>query len=424
MIFHVDANSFYASCEGLFRPDLRGKPIAVLSNNDGIIIALNAECKEAGFARGDAYYQKKDEMARSGVTVFSSNYTLYADISARLNMLYFRYTPDVEIYSIDESFLYFPSWDKKSLAETGSSLRERVGIEVGIPISVGIAPTKTLAKLCNKLAKKRGGVCAWAELDGDAELAHYPVGDLWGVGRSKTKLLARHGVDTALDLKRFPLHRAKECLSITGMRTVQELNEVPAIDRVERERHQNICSSKSFSRAVYDLDEIKTALSDYAQEAVKRMRAERSACRAVAVFLSTNPASETGEYYGNSATAELGEPTSFLPDIQGTALRLLEGIYRPGFRYRKVLINLIGLESEVRAQGELFVDDGTRQRNDALMTACDRINDRYGRGTIGPGSRRLVAATDRDGNRSAWVMKRDFLSPEYTTKLADVPRVR
>ena len=424
MIFHVDANSFYAACERLFRPDLIGKPIAVLSNNDGIIIALNQECKDAGFRRGDVFYKSKIELEKKGVTIFSSNYTLYADISARLNCIYSRLTPEVEIYSIDESFLRFPDWKSGNLLEIGHEIRNLAARDVGMPVSVGIAPTKTLAKLCNKLAKVRGGVCLWDELNPNEELVKYPVGDIWGIGNAKTAVLARYGILTALDLKNYPLHLAKDNLSITGMRTVQELNEIAVIDRVERERKQNICTSKSFASAVSDLESLETALSDYTQNAVRRMREERSACRYVAVYLMTNPCSEIGEQYFNSASAELAAPSSYLPDIQRAALDLLKSMYRPGFRYRKVMINLLDLREDRTAQQELFATNENKPKQDAIMSACDKVNERYGRGTIRLGTRILARETLDDGSSNKWVMKREYLSPEYTTRLSDVPKVK
>ena len=424
MIFHVDANSFYAACERLFRPDLFDMPIAVLSNNDGIIIALNNECKDIGFRRGDVFFKVKAELVQKNVAVFSSNYTLYADLSARLNVFYASLCPELEIYSIDESFLYFPNWRSSDLAEIGHQLHDRAEREIGIPVSVGIAPSKTLAKLCNKLAKKRGGVCMWADLDQDAELATYPVGDIWGIGHAKTELLARHAIHTALDLKRYPLHLAKKYLSITGMRTVQELNGIAAINRVERDKKQNICSSKSFAEAVTDLPGLQSALAAYTQEATKRMREDKTACRYVSVFLMTNPWSDVGEQYFNSASAELPYPSSYLPDILGTALELLTRLYRPGFRYRKIMINLLGLEADNNAQQDLFVLNEDKSKHDAIMKACDKVNDRYGRGTLHLGIRSLVPDTGSEGASNAWEMKREYLSPEYTTRLSDIPKVR
>jgi len=417
MIFHVDANSFYAACERLFRPDLIKKPIVVLSNNDGIVIALNQEAKNIGFHRGDVFFQIKAELAMKGVSIFSSNYTLYADLSMRLNLIYNRLCPEVEVYSIDESFLYFPDWQTKDLTEIGWQIHDAARDEIGIPVCVGIAPTKTLAKMCNKLAKKRGGVCCWDELDKDKELKKYPVGDIWGIGHSKTALLSRYGVFTSYDLKNYPLHYAKKYLTIMGYRTVQELNEIPAIDRVERDKRQNICSSKSFAEAVDNLDELKVALADYTQEAVKRMREDKSVCRYVSVFLMTNPYSDIGEQYFNSESAELPTPSSFLPDIVGTAIILLEHIYRKGYRYRKIMVNLLGLEDDKTAQQDFFIDTSSKEKHDALMTAFDTVNNRYGRSVLHLGVR------DNTKDSSDWKMKRDYLSPEYTTDINQIPTI-
>lgn len=421
MIMHVDGNSFYASCERLFRPDLYGKPIAVLSNNDGIIVALNQECKDAGFKRGDVYFKERLRLDSAGAAVFSSNYALYADLSARLNILYGRYACDVEVYSIDESFLYFPDWEHCDYSQIARDLRESAAHDVGLPVSVGIAPTKTLAKLCNKLAKKNGGVFEWSRCDQTRILTDYPVGDIWGIGRAKTKFLHSHGILTALDLKNYPLDKAKKNLSITGFRTIQELNGVPAIDKTERGAHQNIMVSRSFSAPVFYLDEIIASLTEFTQEAVKRLREDKLKCYTVTVFLMTNPYSE-GEQYYNSASARLNRASSFMPDILGAAIGLVRQIYRRGYKYRKVLVSLLELEKDETPQYELFYDTGEDERKKQLMSSFDRINERYGRGTISLGAA-FAARKNMDVEFSPWEMKRELLSPLYTTSFDDLPRV-
>lgn len=415
MIFHVDANSFYASCERLFRPDLAGKPIVVLSNNDGIVIALNDEAKERGFRRGDAYFKIAEACERAGVSVFSSNYTLYADISARLVCLYNRLCPEVEVYSIDECFLYYPDWKHADYADIAHHIRETVLKETGMPVTVGVAPTRTLAKLCNKLAKKRGGVFSWLDADGEKELASYPVGDVWGIGWSKERLLARHGVRTARDLRDWPLHFAKKHLTITGMRTVQELSGIPANERIERERKQNVCSSKSFAEAVFSLGELEEALAAYTHEAVRRLRDQGSAARYISVYLMTNPWDESGPQYASQLSAALPKATSYLPDILGTAIALLRQLYREGYRYRKVMVNLLGLEDDGVAQGELFDGDGHGRRKEALMRCFDSVAARYGAGVLRTAGNVLAPR--------AWNMRRRFLSPAYTTDVARIPEV-
>lgn len=427
MIFHIDGNSFYASCERIFRPDLAGQPIAVLTNNDGVVIALNQECKDRGIKRGDLYFQIKSLCEEKGVHVFSSNYTLYADISRRLNLLYSEYCEELELYSIDESFVYLPDWKGGGYTAIGHEIKKRAMQEIHVPISVGIAPTKTLAKMCNKLAKTCGGVCNWQELNGDAVLTSYPAADIWGIGHAKADLLARFGVQTAYDLATFPLDKAKKYLSITGFRTVQELNGIPALERNELRNKQNIGTSKSFARSVTDLSELETALAEYAQLAAERMRAEGSACRIISVYLMTarafRPENKSKEYF-NAASVELPSSTSYLPVILSAAKKLLRSLYRNGYEYRKIMLNLLALESDTERQMELFYNNTEqRKKYKAVMSACDCINTKYGRGIIHPGTRNLTKEIKADGKKADWIMERKMLSPEYTTNLNDIPEV-
>jgi DNA polymerase V len=421
MIFHIDGNSFYASCERLFRPDLYNRPIAVLTNNDGIIIALDQLCKDLGFRRGDVYFKVRREAEEKGVTVFSSNYTLYADISGRLNALYSRYSMDVELYSIDESFLYFPDWSNADYTDIGRTIREAAGREVSIPVSVGIAPTKTLAKLCNKLAKKNGGVMEWEKSDKDTILKNYPAGDVWGVGAAKTSLLQTLGVHTAFDLKNLPLDIAKKKLTITGVKTVQELNGTAVIGRIYRDTRDQIVCSRSFSAGVYYLDELLTALSGYTQEAVKRLRDDRLQCTLVTVYLMTSPY-DTSSQYSNQETARFTRPTAHLPEIQGMAALMLRSIFRDGYKYRKVMIQLSGIVHGIDIQRGLFDNTEGIERREKLMNCFDGINEKYGKGAIRLGSSSLAGEPD-GGKAVPWAMRRDFLSPEYTTRLGDVPKV-
>jgi DNA polymerase V len=426
MIFHIDGNSFYSSCERIFRPDLAGKPIAVLTNNDGVVIALNQECKKLGCKRGDLYFQVKQQYKASGVFVFSSNYTLYADISRRLNILYSEYSSETEPYSIDESFVYLPDWKNVDYTEIGREIKERALREIHVPVSVGIAPTKTLAKMCNKLAKQNG-IFDWNTVDHDEVLSSYPVGDIWGIGDSKKFILLQFNVNTALELSKFPLSKAKKFLTITGYKTVQELNGIPAIDINESTAKQNIVSSRSFSRGVTELGELETALAEYTQLAVERMRAEGSACKLISVYIMTARSysieTKSKEYF-NAATVELYSSTSYLPAILTAAKHLLHSIYRYGYEYRKIMINLLELETDTEKQFELFYNNaGYRDKKKALMSVCDHINFKYGRGCIHPGTRNLTKEIKADGNKANWIMDRKMLSPEYTTCLNDIPRV-
>jgi DNA polymerase V len=257
----------------------------------------------------------------------------------------------------------------------------------------------------------------------DRELAAYPVGDIWGVGWAKQKFLASHGITSALDLKHYPLAKAQKYLGgIVGFRLVQEMNGIPAIDKTETKDRQQIMVSRSFAGAVFLEEQIITALAAHAQEAVKRMREEHLAAKYVSVYIMTNPMSE-GEQYFNSAMEKLDQPSSYLPLIQKTAERLLHQIYRNGYRYRKVMILLTGLESENIQQRDLFEDNEQREKRDRLMAAWDMINERYGRGTIRMAASETAKANLPDDAGLPFEMKRDFLSPCYTTRLEDFPRV-
>jgi len=421
VIMHIDGNSFYASCERVFRPDLYKTPICVLSNNDGIIVALNAECKALGYKRGDVFFKVKDQMEKQGVKPFSSNYTLYSDMSARMNLIYNRFAPEVEFYSIDESFLYFPDWST-DYTVIGHEIKKTVTKETGIPVSVGIAPNKTLAKMCNKLAKNRGGVCNWLELNQDEELSNYPAGDIWGIGYSKTEFLKKQNITTALHLKHYPLDKAKKHLTITGMRTVEELNGKTVIDKVEPKARQVSMVSRSFQSPVYELDDIITALAEYTQEAVLRIREENLCCKYVSVYLMTNAYAQ-GEQYFNQMSAELPMPTNYLPYITATANELLKKIFRPDYKYRKVMIGLTGLEPENTSQLDLFNDyENHSKLNAPLMLAFDKINDRFGRGTLKLGCG-LTGKKPEEADTIPWELRREYLSPKYTTNIKDIPLI-
>jgi DNA polymerase V len=272
--------------------------------------------------------------------------------------------------------------------------------------------------MCNKLAKKRGGVCDWNKVNPDEELAHYPVDDIWGVGNSKAAFLHRRNVHTALDLKHYPLDKAKKHLTINGFRTVQELNEIAAIDKVEAAPRQAIMVSRSFQKPVYEINDIITALAEYTQEAVSRMRAEALSCRYVSVFLMTNAYAE-GDQYANQAAAELPALSAYLPELQTVATALLKRIYRPGYKYRKVMVALNGLANDNAPQLDLFNTRYNRSKElEPLMKSFDAINERYGRGTL-----RLASSLPHALEDLPFRMKRDYLSPCYTTNIAEIPIV-
>ena len=417
MILHADGNSFYASCEQIFRPDLRGKPVVVLSNNDGVIIALNKEAKALGIKRGDPFFKVRDVCRCQNVTVFSSNYTLYADISRRITSIYLEYAPDIEEYSIDESFLFFNkcNFSTDDWYEIGHELKERIYREVGMPICVGAAPTKTLAKLYNKKAKEHGGVFVYDEAEIDGILSETECSTIWGIGPARSRTLQIHGIRNALQLKRMPLCDAKKLLTIQGMATVQELNGISCIDKITREKKEVITSSRQFSTKVYDLKTLECALVQYAELAVERLRSQKSECGAVSIYISTCNyySDKSEEQYSNGAVIELERMTSYTPDIVKAAKSALPYLFRPGFGYKTVMVTLMKILPEAM-QGELWTDPVLLQKKRHLMKSLDCLTKTYGRGTL-----TLAKGFEHTG----WEMKREFLSPCWTTRYGDFPKI-
>ena len=418
MILHADGNSFYSSCEQIFRPDLRNKPVVVLSNNDGILVAINKEAKALGLKRGDPFFKVEAFCQENNVTVFSSNYTLYADISRRITSIYAEYAPQIEEYSIDESFLFFPkcNWTIADYYEIGKELKSRIFKEVGIPICVGAAPSKTLAKLYNKKAKLHKGVYVYDENEIDDLLANTTCGEIWGIGPARAEKLKQNGIITALQLKNMPLDQAKKLLTIQGVATVQELRGIEYIDRIVKIKSDTITTSRQFSKKVYDLETLECALTQYTQGAVEKLRAQQSECGIIQVYLSTcNFAYEKDmtKCYSNGISLRLPRYTSYTPDISEAAIYGLRKIYRPNFPYKTVMITLLDVRDE-SGQGLLWIDPMEDVKKKNFMNAVDNLTHKYDRNVLS-----LAKALTADN----WQNKRARLSPCFTTKISDVPKV-
>lgn len=406
----VDCNSFYASCERVFRPDLKGRPIIVLSNNDGCVIALNAEAKALGIKRTVPYYQVHDLAEQHGIAVFSSNYCLYADFCERVRTIYRRYTPDIEDYSIDESFLFFP--DSASVPAT--DIKETVGRWTGIPVSVGIGPTKTLAKTANKLAKKHPE--SWTEIslaNRETTLAEVPVDDIWGVGPATAAKLHARGIHDALSLARLDPGKVREWLTINVAKTVLELRGLPQIDLEPAEPRQNILCSRSFAHPVTSLQDLGEATAEYTRQAAEKMRGQGSLTSLVQVFIATNGFRPAEPQFSKAGLIRLPQPTDYTPVLLAAARQGLDSIYQEGFRYHKSGVMLLDLQPAAKRQQDLFAPENPRRQ--LLMQSIDGLNRRYGQDTVLCGPRRQ----DAD-----WMMQRARLSPCYTTRLSDVRLVR
>jgi DNA polymerase V len=415
----VDANNFYVSCERVFRPTLEGRPVVVLSNNDGCIIARSDEAKTLGFAMGDPYHLNRDKLTRHGVEVFSSNYALYGDMSRRVMDTLGTFTPEIELYSIDKAFLNLAGFERRGLTDYTHLIRATVRRHTGIPVSIGIGSTKTLAKVANHLAKSHpesGGVCYLAEIDVDQALASIEVGEVWGVGPRWARWLEEQGIATALDLKRADPKAIRRKMTVVGERLVYELNGRPCLplELVTLSR-QGLTVSRSFGQTLTALQPVKEALVQFIGRAAEKLRRQQLMAAQVMVFVTTNRFSASRPFYANSATVNLPYPTDFTPDLVEAATQLLERLYRPGFHYQKCGVMLLDLSPATQVQADLF-DPRDWARQERLVRALDTLNADYGARTVRVGN--------HGGKRPAWAMRQAFCSPRYTTNWRELPIVR
>jgi DNA polymerase V len=413
----VDCNNFYVSCERVFQPELRGRPVVVLSNNDGCVIARSNEAKALGIAMGAPWHLHKHRFAAAGVIVRSSNYTLYGDMSGRVMSVLSRFTPDLEIYSIDEAFLGLQGFGTR-LESHARALRAAVFQWTGIPISVGIAPTKTLAKVANRIAKrdeKHGGaVLLLDETAQDAALARLELTDLWGVAGRLAARLKAIGINTPLELKHGDPRLIRERLGIVTLRLALELRGVLCLG-LEREipDRKSIMATRSFGRPVTRLAELREAVASYTARAAEKLRRQHLATAHLMVFVETNRFKPDEAQHCASRTVHLPVATSDSGKLIGAALAGLASIVRGGYRYKKAGVVLLDLHPAARVQ-EGLLDKADSPRRVALMRTVDRLNLRFGRDTVS------FAVT---GRRRPWKLRREFLSPCYTTAWDELLRV-
>jgi DNA polymerase V len=413
----ADCNSFYASCERVFVPALAKRPVVVLSNNDGCIVALSAEAKALGIPMGKPLFQCRELIKRHDIAVFSSNYALYGDLSARVMATLATFTPAMEIYSIDEAFLDLTGF-RKDLTTYARTIRETVRQWTGIPVSIGIGPTKTLAKAANRLSKNNpsfGGVLDLNRRDDtDALLARLKIGDVWGIGRKYAAMLEGFGVRTALDFSKLPREFVKKRMTVGGLHTLLELQGVSCIDLEKAPApKKSIISSRSFGTPVTTLPDMREALAWHVSRAAEKLRSQRGVTASILVFVQTNTFIEGEPQYCASDTAALPIPTAHTPDLLKAGLALLERLFRPGYRYKKAGVMLIGIEPAGSVQGSLLappVEESGRDK--ALMGVIDKVNIKWGRETV------RLAAT---GIKRAWTMRQEKRSPRYTTVWKELP---
>ncbi|UWE18104.1 Y-family DNA polymerase [Herbaspirillum huttiense] len=420
----VDVNNFYVSCERVFDRKLRARPVVVLSNNDGCAVARSNEAKALGIKMAAPWFMMQDLARQHGIVALSSNYTLYADMSNRVTDVLRQYSPRLEVYSIDESFLALDGlaglWP--SMSDMGQAIRHQILNWVGVPVCVGIGATKTLAKLANHIAKKQpqfAGVCDLASLppaEVDQLLAKIEVGDVWGAGRRITEQLARLRIRTAQALRNAPLKAIRQHFGVVMERTCAELRGVSclALEEVTPSRQQ-IVSSRSYGERVSGLREIEESVSIYAARAAEKLRAQGSTCGAVHVFVETDRFKLDEPQYNNGRTVPLPEPTDDLRVIVKAAMWGLRRIYRPEFLYKKAGIMLMDLAEGQARQGTLFGSGVSAMSSAPLMAAFDSINKRFGRDTV-----RLASAA----GPHRWAARFEHVTPHYTTDWAALPRVR
>ena len=413
----VDCNNFFVSCERVFDSRLDGKPVIVLSNNDGCAIARSNEAKAVGIAMGANFFEIENIIKKHDVQVFSTNFVLYADMSLRVKGLLSQFCPDIEDYSIDESFLDLSGFDQSYLKEYGTKIAQTIKQGTGIPVSIGIAPTKTLAKVANKFAKKYSGYQSVCFIDSETKrikaLQNFEIGDVWGIGRQHAKRLTALGVKTAYDFTQLPQAWVRKNMTVIGERTWSELRGIPCIQmEIVLPPKQSIMISRSFGKMIEDYTTLSEAVCTYTAMATAKLRKQKSCAASILVFIDTNPYREDLAQYSQHIIMTLPVATNSTHEIQDYTLDGLKKIYQPNYRYKKAGVMLMDICSEKSVQGNLF-DSIDRKKHQRLMNVLDSVNERYGRNTL---------KTACMGDGKAWHIKQERLSPCYTTRMSDFPK--
>lgn len=410
----VDCNNFYASCERVFNPSLNGKPIVVLSNNDGCVIARSNEAKALGIKMGVPAYQIKDLVKKHDVAVFSSNYVLYGDMSGRVMSMLAELAPEIEVYSIDEAFLNLEGI--QDLQTLGSKIVRQVTRGTGIPVSAGIASTKTLAKVANKFAKKYPAYNRLCIIDTEEKrekaLKLFEIGDVWGIGRRQAAKLEKQGVKTAYDFTQLPGSWVRKNMTVTGERTWKELRGISCIDMESAPpAKKQICTSRSFGKMVEDIDTMSEAIATHASTCAKKLRQQKSYAMSLMVFIHTNNFREDLPQYWKNTIIKLSVPTSDTLEIVHYALEGLKSIFMPGYQYKKA--GVIITEIVTSAQLGLF-DTVDREKREKLMQAIDKVN----------GEHKHLVKLAVQGNGRDWKLKQEQLSKRYTTDINEVLTIK
>ena len=412
----IDCNSFYVSCERLFNPKIRKKPVVVLSNNDGCIISRSTEAKALGIKMGEPYFKAKDIIIKNKVEVFSSNYSLYGDLSRRVMRTLKRFNSAIEVYSIDEAFLDLSNFPDNEVEKVGKEIRETVLKWTGIPTSIGIAKTKTLSKVANHIAKKKkSGVTSLIGIENiDPILEKVEINDVWGVGRQLTKFYHKNGIYNAKQLKNKSNTWIKKNSNVLGSRTAMELRGVPCIDiETTQSKRKSCVVSRSFGQRIEKYQELKEAVANYCLNASEKIRSESLIAKSITVFVRTSPFQSRFGYYSNSKTIDFAISTNNSIEIVKTALVALDSIFKNGYRYQKAGVMLTGLSNEDGSKN-LFSSEKD-EKIKGLMKSIDNTNYRYGRSTLS-----LASA----GVQKRWNMRREHSSKIDTADFYLLPTIR
>ncbi|MGZ2368837.1 Y-family DNA polymerase [Ancylomarina sp. YFZ004] len=414
----VDCNNFYASCERVFNPSLNGKPIVVLSNNDGCVVARSQEAKDLDIPMGAPAFKFKDLFEKKGVHVFSSNYALYGDMSSRVMSILSSYAADVEIYSIDESFLDLHGYDYLDLEEYATEIKNKIFQWTGIAVCVGIAPTKALAKLANRVAKKynertRGVYLIDSDEKRDKALKWCQVEDVWGIGRQNSKKLRSYDVKTAYEFTQKPDYWVRKEMSVVGLRLKHDLMGIPSILMEEVKPKKSISTTRTFEGTSSDFQYVRERVSTFAASCAEKLRKQKSSCSAIMVYIHTSPFQKDKPQYHKSITIKMPYSTNSTIDLVEHAQTALKQIYIKGYDYKKAGVIVLDFVNETEKQLSFFTSENPKHT--ALFKTMDQLNRKYKNGKV------KLACQDLG---RTWKMKQERLSPSYTTKLSDIIKIK
>ena len=410
----IDCNSFYVSCERLFNPKIKNVPVVVLSNNDGCVISRSTEAKKLGIKMGEPYFKVKELVRKNNVQIFSSNYSLYGDLSRRVMKVLKGFSDKIEIYSIDEAFIDLSHIKDENIEDYGKRIRERVLKWTGIPTSVGISCTKTLSKVANHVAKKNKTGVIFLKDNIDDVLKNFDISDIWGVGRQLSKLYIKNGINNAYKLKNISNSWVKKSTNVLGAKTVMELRGIPCINlETEETKRKSCCVSRSFGRKVESLNKLKESITTHCLNAAEKIRNDNQTTRSITVFIRTSPFDKNRKYYSNSLTIDLPVATNNSLELVKVAIEGLKKIYKYGYFYQKAGLILSKL-SEAGEKNLNLLTPILENKSQTLMKAIDVTNAKYGRNVI---------SVAQAGINNSWKMRREHSSKIDTASFDSLPKI-